>query len=254
MNYIEELARLIRLSASTVFFGGAGVSTESGIPDFRSEGGLYSIAGAYGYSPEQLLSRSMLLNNPELFFRFYREKLSIKAKPNPAHIALAALEQRGLMDSIITQNTDGLHQAAGSRNVFELHGTSCIHHCTQCKERYASEYMLDDANCRNYVPICRQCGSVVRPSVVLYEEGLDEGVVNGAIEAISKAELMIVGGTSLVVYPAAGLLRFFGKASRGPSQGLVLINKSATSADEGARMVIREAIGEVMSGVERSLD
>jgi len=245
----NKLADLIKQSKNTVFFGGAGVSTESGIPDFRSESGLYTARSVYGYSPEELLSRTLFDEQPELFFRYYKENLiALDAKPNAAHIALAELEAKGLLQAVVTQNIDGLHQAAGSRNVFELHGSNWRQYCMKCGEKYPLAYILDDARCKDeVVPICEKCGGVVRPDVVLYEEGLDDKVVNGAVRAIAAAELLIVGGTSLAVYPAAGLLRYF----RGDN--LVLINKSETPYDSKARLVIHDAIGRVMDEVMKSL-
>ena len=245
MSQIIELADLIKSSKSAVFFGGAGVSTESDIPDFRSESGLYAAKKNYGYPPETLISHTIFSSNPELFFRYYKENLIARgAKPNQAHIALAQLEKRGLMAAIITQNIDGLHQAAGSENVLELHGTNWKQFCIDCGAKYSLDYILEPGNCKGgVIPKCEKCGGIVRPDVVLYGEGLDGRVIGAAVEAISKADLMIVGGTSLVVYPAAGLLRYFSGKS------LVLINKSQTSADEEARIVIRDSIGKVFGEV-----
>ena len=243
MSQIEQLAHLIRGSKSTVFFGGAGVSTESGIPDFRSESGLYAAKQVYGHPPERLLSHSFFIQNPEIFFRYYKEILvSRMAKPNAAHTVLAELERQGMLRAVVTQNVDGLHQAAGSKNVLELHGSSMRHYCMNCGARYTLEYVMDAANCKDEViPVCEKCGGIVRPDVVLYEEGLDGDVINSSVGAIGSADLMIVGGTSLVVYPAAGLLRYF------KGGALVLINKSETQADGDAGLVIREPIGAVMS-------
>ena len=191
MCQIEALARLIKGSKNTVFFGGAGVSTESGIPDFRSESGLYAAQEAYGHSPEELISYSFFRRDPALFFRYYKENLiHTEARPNKAHKALAALEQAGLMQAVITQNIDGLHQAAGSQTVLELHGSIRRQHCVECKTRYDLAYILDKANCKDgVVPICARCGDIVRPDVVLYEEGLDTGTLQAAVDAISAAEL-----------------------------------------------------------------
>jgi len=245
MSQIETLAQMIRDSKHTVFFGGAGVSTESGIPDFRSESGLYAAQEAYGYAPEELISQSLFRRDPGLFFRYYKENLiHINAKPNAAHEALANLEQNGLMQAVITQNIDGLHQLAGSQNVLELHGSNWRQYCLGCHTRYDLAYVLDPANCKDgIIPICTKCGSMVRPDVVLYEEGLDSAVVQAAVDAISTAELLIVGGTSLAVYPAAGLLEYF------KGDKLVLVNKSQTPADRHAKLVIHEAIGEVFGNV-----
>ena len=245
MRQSEELARLIAESANTVFFGGAGVSTESGIPDFRSESGLYAAQKTYGHSPEELLSSGLFRRDPALFFRYYKENLiHMDAKPNAAHQALADLERQGRMQAVITQNIDGLHQAAGSRTVWELHGSNWRQLCMGCGTRYDLPYIMDPTNCKDgLIPICAKCGKTVRPDVVLYGEGLDNAVVEGAIAAIAAAELLIVGGTSLAVYPAAGLLGYF----RGGN--LVLVNKSETSADKHATLVIHEAIGEVFGNV-----
>jgi NAD-dependent deacetylase len=244
---IKHLTELIKQSRNTVFFGGAGVSTESGIPDFRSESGLYSRkqeacglpAEVYGYPPEMLLSRTFFLQQPELFFRYYRENLITNAKPNPAHIALAKLESQGKLAAVITQNIDGLHQAAGSKNVLELHGTNHHHYCVSCRANYTLDYVL----CYELIPVCEKCDGIVRPDVVLYEESLNNATVTAAIKAIERAELLIIGGTSLAVYPAAGLIDYF------TGDNLVLINKGSTSRDNQAQLVINEAIGEVMGAV-----
>ncbi|MCL2153245.1 MAG: NAD-dependent protein deacylase [Oscillospiraceae bacterium] len=244
-NQIQELSRLIDESKNTVFFGGAGVSTESGIPDFRSESGLYKARSDYGFSPEELLSHTCFIRETKLFFRYYRENLiSLDAKPNAAHIVLAKLEEAGKLQAVITQNVDGLHQAAGSKNVFELHGSNWRHYCVKCKAKYTLEYILS----QDVIPRCEKCGGVVRPDVVLYEEGLDETVLGAAVQAISNAGLLIVGGTSLAVYPAAGLLRYFS------GDALVLINKSETPADRDARLVIRDFIGQTLSAAYELLE
>lgn len=237
---VEKLAGLLRASKSTVFFGGAGVSTESGIPDFRSESGLYSAKQVYGYAPEDLLSHTFFRSKPELFYRYYRENLvTADVKPNAAHIALAQLEERGMLQAVITQNIDGLHQAAGSKNVLELHGSNLRQYCMSCGEKYTLEYILK----QDTVPKCEKCGGVVRPDVVLYEEPLDSSVMQASVAAIASAELLIVGGTSLSVYPAAGLLHYF----RGGA--LVLINKSPTPADSSAELVIHDSIGKTLAAV-----
>ena len=239
--FAPKLAELIRQSKNTVFFGGAGVSTESGIPDFRSESGLYAAQENYGYPPETLLSYTLFINRPELFFRYYKENLIAKdAKPNAAHIALAELEARGLLRAVITQNVDGLHSAAGSKNVLEIHGSNWRQFCMTCGVSYSLEYILDDTNCDGYIPKCEKCGGIVRPEVVLYEEALDNAVMAESVNAVAGAELLIVGGTSLAVYPAAGLLHYF----RG--KNLVIINKTETPGDSGAQLVIHEAIGKVL--------
>jgi NAD-dependent protein deacetylases, SIR2 family len=242
MNDIEKLAALILHSKNAVFFGGAGVSTESGIPDFRSEAGLYTAKSVYAHSPEELLSHSLFLREPELFFRYYKENLiTHSAKPNAAHVALAKLEERGYISAVITQNIDGLHQAAGSQTVCELHGSNWKQYCMKCGARYTLDYILDEHNCKDgIIPTCRECGGVVRPDVVLYEEGLDDDVINTSLNAIKNTDLLIAGGTSLVVYPAAGLLQYF----RGDN--LVLINKSETQYDSKASLVIHKSIGKVL--------
>ena len=240
---IAALAELIKKSTNTVFFGGAGVSTESGIPDFRSEAGLYAAKADYGLPPEELLSFRCFSKKPELFFRYYKENLVLSdIRPNDAHIALADMEKHFNLKAIITQNVDGLHQRAGSMNVFELHGTNSRHYCVGCKTEYTLAYTLEKQNCRpdGYVPLCLSCGSIVRPDVVLYGEGLNQDIISSSVEALLQAELLIVGGTSLAVYPAAALLQYF----RGSS--LVLINKGETYMDTGARLVISDSIGKVL--------
>ena len=252
MSDIKELKSLVEEAKRIVFFGGAGVSTESGIPDFRSEKGLYTAKQEYGRSPEEMISHSFFLWEPDIFFRYYKNNLIYRdAQPNAAHLGLAAIERSGKDVKVVTQNIDGLHQAAGSGTVFELHGSVHRNYCTGCGETYSLDFVLDPENCKKggsdteYIPWCTKCGSTVRPDVVLYEEGLDADTVSGATEAIAKADLLIVGGTSLVVYPAAGFLNYF----RGDS--LVLINLSATSMDKGADLVIRKPIGEVFQALEQ---
>ena len=240
MTPIETLTHLIAQSPGAVFFGGAGVSTESGIPDFRSESGLYKAKQAYGYPPEELLSHRFFEREPELFFRYYRENLIAReAKPNAAHIALAKLEARGLLRAVVTQNVDGLHQAAGSENVLELHGSNWRQYCVGCGARYDLDYILAQEG----VPECAACGGTVRPDVVLYGESLDDAVVSAAVNAIAGADLLIVGGTSLAVYPAAGLLRYFN------GRHLALINKSETPFDAQADLVIHDSIGKVLGAI-----
>ena len=237
MTAIQTLAQWINESKNTVFFGGAGVSTESGIPDFRSESGLYQAKQVYGYPPEELLSARFFARHTELFFRYYRENLIAReAKPNAAHAALAKWEARGLVRAVVTQNIDGLHQAAGSKNVLELHGSNWRQYCVKCRARYDLDYILVQEG----VPKCEACGGVVRPDVVLYGEQLNDNVVSAAVNAIAGAQLLIVGGTSLAVYPAAGLLRYFA------GKRLVLVNKSETPYDDQADLVIREPIGAVL--------
>ena len=234
---IEKLTQILRDSNNIVFFGGAGCSCESGIPDFRSASGLWNEKLKINLTPEQLVSHTMFMKYPKEFFEFYRDKLIYPdAKPNAAHIALAKLEEMGKLKAIVTQNIDGLHQAAGSKNVFELHGSVLRNYFVKCHAFYDEKFILESKG----VPTCTKCGGNVKPDVVLYEEGLDDNVIRGAIAAISKADTLIIGGTSLVVYPAAGLINYF----RG--KNLVLINKSSTSADNKADLVIHEAIGKVL--------
>ncbi len=245
---MSELKKIIDSSDNIVFFGGAGVSTESGIPDFRSESGLYKAKQEYGKSPEEIISHSSFMADPHLFYRYYKGNMIYKdAKPNNAHKALARLEDEGKVKAIVTQNIDGLHQLAGSKKVYELHGSVLRNFCLNCGAKYDLEYILDPKNCidenkkQSAVPWCEKCGGMVRPDVVLYEEGLDDTTVNGAVDAISNADTIIVGGTSLVVYPAASFLNYFG------GDKTVLINKSETGFDSRASLVIHEPIGEVMS-------
>ena len=234
---IEKLTQILRDSNNIVFFGGAGCSCESGIPDFRSASGLWNEKLKINLTPEQLVSHTMFMKYPKEFFEFYRDKLIYPdAKPNAAHIALAKLEEMGKLKAVITQNIDGLHQAAGSKHIYELHGSVLRNYCVKCHAFYDEKFILESKG----VPTCTKCGGNVKPDVVLYEEGLDDNVIKGAIAAISKADTLIIGGTSLVVYPAAGLINYF----RG--KNLVLINKSSTSADNKADLVIHEAIGKVL--------
>lgn len=231
---------IIDKSKNVVFFGGAGVSTESNIPDFRSETGLYKAMNEYGYSPEHMLSHTFFTQH-RIVFDYYKRNLIYKdAQPNKAHIALAKLEREGKLLGVVTQNIDGLHQKAGSEKVYELHGSVLKNNCMQCGEYYDLDYIMDESNCENGVPKCKKCGAVVKPDVVLYEEALNDKVIRQAVEAISKADTLIVGGTSLVVYPAAGLINYF----RGDN--LILINKSKTSRDDQATLVINDSIGEVL--------
>ena len=232
---IETLKQWIAEAHSAVFFGGAGVSTESGIPDFRSEDGLYH--QKFDYPPETIISHSFYERNPSYFFRFYREKmLPLGFEPNVTHRVLARLEQEGHLAAVVTQNIDGLHQKAGSKTVFELHGSVLRNYCTRCGKFYPAEYIRDAAE----LPLC-DCGGIVKPDVVLYEEALNEKTVAGAVGAIRHADLLIVGGTSLTVYPAAGLLRYY----RG--QRLVLINRDETPYDDSANLVLHCSLGEVFS-------
>jgi len=232
------LGEMLESSTYVVFFGGAGVSTESNIPDFRSEKGIYRTLTKYGRSPEQLLSRTFFMAHPEEFFEYYRENLIFPdAKPNRAHMALAELEKRGVLKSVVTQNIDGLHQMAGSREVQELHGSVYRNYCMKCGEKYSLEYVV---NYPETVPKCQKCGGIVRPDVVLYEEGLDMRVLSKAAAHIRNADMLIVGGTSLAVYPAAGLIDYYS------GNRLVLINKSSTPYDRRADLVINDSIGKVL--------
>lgn len=237
----RRVREIIDNSKKVVFFGGAGVSTESSIPDFRSESGLYKAMNEYGYSPEHMLSHTFFMNNTEMFFDYYKKNLIYTdAQPNKAHIALAELEKEGRLTAVVTQNIDGLHQKAGSRMVYELHGSVLRNSCMECGEAHSLEYIMDEDNCKNGVPRCRKCGAVVKPDVVLYEEMLDDEVISGAVAAIRQADTLIVGGTSLVVYPAAGLINYF----RG--KDIILINKSETGYDDRATLVINDSIGKVL--------
>lgn len=238
-----RLKDVIEKSENIVFFGGAGVSTESGIPDFRSESGLYNAIQNYGHSPEEMLSADFFYGNPKLFYKYYKENLiHEEAEPNDAHITLAKLEAMGKLTSVVTQNIDGLHQKAGSKRVHELHGSVMRNRCIKCKTFFDLDYIMDEKNCRDGVPYCNceNCGGMIKPDVVLYGEILDEDVIREAVADLSGADTLIIGGTSLVVYPAAGLIHYF----RGDN--LVLINKSQTSADKMASLVINDSIGKVM--------
>lgn len=238
MQNIEKLQEMIDKSERIVFFGGAGVSTESNIPDFRSVDGLYH--QKYAYPPETILSHTFFVRKTEAFFDFYRDKmLCLDAKPNKAHLKLAEMEQKGKLTAVVTQNIDGLHQKAGSKNVFELHGSVHRNYCEKCRKFYDAEYILHSEG----VPRCT-CGGIIKPDVVLYEEGLNNQTINGAVQAISQADTLIIGGTSLVVYPAAGLIDYF----RG--NHLVLINQSATNADGRADLILKEKIGEVLGQIQ----
>ena len=236
MEPLQTLKTWVKASKNIVFFGGAGVSTESGIPDFRSVDGLYH--QKFDYPPEVMLSHSFFLRHTEEFYRFYREKLIVHgAKPNAAHLRLAALEREGKLKAVVTQNIDGLHQAAGSRRVYELHGSTLRNYCMKCGKFYDVDFIDKSEG----VPRCTECGGIVKPDVVLYEEGLDPDTLEGAVRAIQGADLLIVGGTSLAVYPAAGLLQYF----RG--RNLVVINKQPTPADHMASLVLNMPIGRALS-------
>lgn len=237
---LEKLIEILKNSNNIVFFGGAGVSIESGIPDFRSASGLFNEKLNLTFTPEQLVSHSFYIRYPEQFFNFYKSKLIYpEAKPNAGHLALAKLEEMGKLKAIVTQNIDGLHQSAGSKNVFELHGSVLRNYCTSCHTFYNEDFILESKG----VPTCTKCGGTVKPDVVLYEEGLNEDIIQGAIKAISEADTLIIGGTSLVVYPAAGLINYF------KGTNLILINKSSTSADAKADLVINDSIGSVLGEV-----
>lgn len=232
-----ELQEMIDRAGRIVFFGGAGVSTESGIPDFRSADGLYS--QKYKYPPEEIVSHDFFVRNTEEFYRFYRDRMIFpQAKPNAAHLKLAELERAGKLSAVVTQNIDGLHTAAGSRRVIELHGSVHRNHCMSCGKSYGLEFVM---GCEG-VPRC-ECGGIVKPDVVLYGENLDDNDIDSAINEISRADLLIIGGTSLAVYPAAGLIRFFN------GERIVVINKSPISADRNADLVINGSIGEALGAV-----
>lgn len=238
MDQIAKLKEIVDGSNNIVFFGGAGVSTESGIPDFRSVDGLYN--QKYDYPPETILSHTFYRSRPEEFFRFYKDKmLCLTAKPNAAHIKLAKWEKEGKLKAVITQNIDGLHQAAGSREVLELHGSVLRNYCERCGEFHDAEYILRAPA----VPVCSKCGGPVKPDVVLYEEGLDQDILNRAVQYIREADVLIIGGTSLVVYPAAGLIDYY----RGNK--LVVINKTPTGRDSMADLVVQGSIGEIFSAL-----
>ena len=231
---VLKLQEMIDDSHRIVFFGGAGVSTESGIPDFRSVDGLYN--QTYDYPPETIISHSFYVRNPQEFYRFYKDRMLFPAaKPNRAHLALAKLEQEGKLKTVITQNIDGLHQAAGSKEVLELHGSVHRNYCTRCGQFYGLDYVMKSEG----VPKC-SCGGIIKPDVVLYEEGLDNRILQKAVRAIHNADMLMIGGTSLVVYPAAGLIDYY------QGKRLVLINKDKTARDSMADLVINEKIGEVL--------
>lgn len=236
---VTQLQEAIDKFENIVFFGGAGVSTESGIPDFRSVDGLYN--QQYDYPPETILSHTFFMNNPQEFYRFYQAKmLCDTAKPNAAHRKLAELEQTGKLKAVITQNIDNLHQMAGSKNVLELHGSVHRNHCMKCGKFYDFAYMKNSQG----VPKCQECGGTIKPDVVLYEEGLDNTTINRSVQAISAAQVLIIGGTSLAVYPAAGLIDYF------QGKKLIVINKAPTPRDRQADLVISQPIGEVFSQIQ----
>lgn len=239
----DDLLKILSNSNNIVFFGGAGVSTESGIPDFRSAMGLFNEKNEQNLSPEQIVSHSFFMSNTKEFYSFYKEKMIFKdALPNDAHIFLSKLEKSGQLKTVITQNIDGLHQKAGSKNVLELHGSTLRNYCMKCREKYYVDYILKSKE----IPKCNKCGGTIRPDVVLYEESLNEKIISDSVNYISNADILIIGGTSLVVYPAAGLIRYF----RGSK--LILINKSSTNIDTIADIVISEPIGKVFGEVMKN--
>lgn len=240
---IEKLQQIIDESENIVFFGGAGVSTESGMADFRSVDGLYN--QQWKYPPEEIISHSFFYKDTAEFYRFYRAKLlPIGFEPNAAHYKLAEMEQKGKLKAIVTQNIDGLHQKAGSKVVYEIHGSTLRNYCLECNAFYDENFIAESENEKDKVPHCKKCGGLVKPDVVLYEEGLNQDVTDNAIRAIAECDTLIIGGTSLVVYPAASFVRYF----RG--KNLVLLNKSETQMDGYANLVIHEPIGEVLSQIK----
>ncbi|MBO7340045.1 MAG: NAD-dependent protein deacylase [Lachnospiraceae bacterium] len=239
LKNIEEFQKIIDTHENIVFFGGAGVSTESGIPDFRSVDGLYH--QQYDYPPETILSHTFYMRKPDEFFRFYRNKMIFSdAKPNAAHLKLAELEKAGKLKAVVTQNIDGLHQAAGSKKVLELHGSVLRNYCEKCGKFYDLEYIKDSEG----IPVCEDCGGRVKPDVVLYEEGLNQNVIEESVRAISNAEVLIIGGTSLAVYPAAGLIDYFS------GDKLVVINMAPTPRDKFADLLIQAPIGQVFDAIK----
>lgn len=238
MTAVEQLKQIVKESDNIVFFGGAGVSTESGIPDFRSVDGLYN--QKYDYPPETILSHTFFMKKTEEFYRFYRDKmLALDAKPNAAHLKLAELEAAGKLKAVITQNIDGLHQAAGSKEVLELHGSVLRNYCMRCGAPYSAHDILNGTG----IPKC-ECGGTIKPDVVLYEEGLDTETIEKSISYIRNADVLIIGGTSLAVYPAAGLIDYY------KGDKLILVNKSATPRDKQADLLVQGAIGEIFSQLE----
>ena len=235
---VEKLSELIKKSDNIVFFGGAGVSTESGIPDFRSKDGLYN--QKYKFPPEEILSHTFFMNNTEEFYKFYKDKMnSLKYEPNITHKVLSRLEEEGKLKGVVTQNIDGLHQKAGTKTVYELHGSVLRNYCMKCNKFYSAEDVFDNSE---VVPKC-DCGGIIKPDVVLYEEPLDDGIMYGAINKISNCDLLIIGGTSLTVYPASGLINYFN------GNNLVLINRDTTSLDNMADLVINRSLGEVFKNL-----
>lgn len=246
MSEIKQFADMIQACNNIVFFGGAGVSTESGVKDYRSRDGLYNTVKEYGVPPEEILSHHFFFEHTDIFYDFYRKYFIIEAKPNNAHKALAELERMGKLRAVITQNIDGLHQRAGSGRVIELHGTAGEFYCPKCRAKGDSERIINEIKGGN-IPGCPVCGGVMKPKVVLYEEALYDGVAEAAMEYVSGADMLIVGGTSLAVYPAASFVRYF----RG--KYIVIINKTETDYDQNANLVIRENIGEVFEAVMKAI-
>ncbi len=239
MEKIKQLQNIINSSDNIVFFGGAGVSTESGIPDFRSVDGLYN--QKYDYPPEEILSHTFFMRKPGEFYRFYMDKmLELDIEPNKAHKKLAELEKAGKLRAVVTQNIDGLHQKAGSKIVYELHGTVHKNHCMKCGKFFDAKYVKS----ADKIPYCDECGGLVKPDVVLYEEGLDDATVRGAVNAIANADVLIIAGTSLTVYPAAGMVRYFSGSN------LVLINRDPTPMDSAADLVLHSKVGEVLGQIK----
>lgn len=237
MNDIEKFSKILAESRRAVFFGGAGMSTESGIPDFRSAGGIYNQKLNKNFRPEEMASHSFFVKYPADFFEFYRARfVYLDAKPNPGHFALAELERKNILSAVVTQNIDGLHQAAGSKVVYELHGSIHRSFCTKCGAAYDVKFIMENIP----IPYCEKCGGIVKPDVVLYEESLNARILAEAIKAIAAADTLIIGGTSLIVYPAAGIIDYF------KGKHLILINKSETRADKLAEIVLRENIGETL--------
>lgn len=240
---IAQFQALYNKAEKIVFFGGAGVSTESGIPDFRSQDGLYN--QKWRYPPEVIISRSFFNSNPKEFYRFYREKLIIKdVKPNITHMTLAKMEENKKLTAVVTQNIDGLHQMAGSKTVWELHGSTLRNYCMDCGEFYDIDFIADSATSPDTLPHCKKCGGLVKPDVVLYEESLNQEIILGAVKAIGEADLLVIGGTSLVVHPAAGLIDYY------QGRDIVLINKSETMGDRRASLVIHDSLGKVFGALK----
>lgn len=234
---MNDLQTIIDNAENIVFFGGAGVSTESGIPDFRSVDGLYN--QKYDYPPETILSHTFFTRNTQAFYKFYRDKMLIEGvRPNAAHLKLAEMEKKGKLSAVVTQNIDGLHQAAGSKNVFELHGSVHRNYCMKCGKFHTFEEVKHSSA----IPLC-ECGGIIKPDVVLYEEGLDDATVNGAVNAIRNADTLIIAGTSLNVYPAAGMIRYF------KGDNIVLINRDETPADSLANLVIHDSVGKILEKI-----